>query len=146
MSAPVPYATGTLPVIFTGSYLTRQIGAGQLHVGAYGSVGTDPAKNDVIVGGSTVFDYLNSPPAGGLTAKEASLDVAMAVGSSLLTWTQAVSGVTGFYPTATGTQTNGHTFNTPNIIANLVKKNFDFVMNFFLENSIARNASGVPIP
>lgn len=133
MSAPTPWS-GPLPILVTGTYLKRQIGVGNLYVGSYAAAG----------GGGTVFDDLVNPPANGVIAENYSLSVAQAVGTSLLKWgTNAQGNVTA--PTSSGTQTNGHTFYTPLIVSNLVKKNFDFVMDFYLENSIARNSSGVPI-
>jgi hypothetical protein len=90
----------------------RTPGAGQLHVGSYASAG----------GGGTVFDTLVNPPATGITSETASLTWAQAMGSTALT-----SPVYGkpWYSAATA--------------LNLVSKNFDFVMNFYLENSMARS-------
>jgi hypothetical protein len=117
MSAPTPWS-GTIPLLFTGSYLTRTPGTGNLYVGSYASAG----------GGGTVFDDLVNPPATGVAAEEASLAWAQGVGS-----------------TATTSPNNGKPWYSGATAAALVAKNFDFVLNFYLEASIARNSSGVPI-
>jgi hypothetical protein len=118
MSAPTPYS-GPLPLLFTGSYLKRTPGTGNLYVGSYAAAG----------GGGTVFDDLVNPPTTGVAAETASLEAAQDVGTTALT-----------------SPTNGKSYYTAATVSNLVKKNFDWVMNFYLTNSIARDNSGVPIP
>lgn len=130
MSAPTPW-NGPLPIIFTGSYQNRQNGVGNLYVGSYSAAN----------GGGTVFDNLVNPPTTGVAAEEASLDFAQAVGVAALTWNAKATDVTGF-----SSQTNGKSYYTPETVANMIKKNFDFVMNFYIENSIARDGSGNPLP
>jgi len=116
MSAPTPWS-GPLPTTFTGSYLSRTPGLGNLYVGAYASAG----------GGGTVFDYLVNPPASGITSELASLSHAQAKGT-----------------TATTSSNYGKPWYTPATAQSLVTRNFDFVMDFYLEASIARSG-GVPI-
>jgi hypothetical protein len=116
MSAPTPWS-GNLPLIFTGSYLERTPGLGNLYVGSYAAAG----------GGGTVFDDLVNPPSTGVTAEEASLAWAQGVGSTSLTSTN-----------------NGKPWYSAATVTSLVTKNFDFVLNFYLEASIARSG-GVPI-
>ena len=116
MSAPTPY-NGPLPVTFTGSYLKRQIGLGNLYVGSYAAAG----------GGGTVFDSLVNPPDTGVEAETTSLDWAQGLGTTALT-----------------SPTHGKAYYTPQMVSDMVKKNSDWVMNFYLENSIARSG-GIPI-
>jgi hypothetical protein len=118
MSAPTPW-NGPLPLIFTGSYQKRQMGLGNLYVGSYTAPG----------GGGTAFDNLVNPPANGITAENASLATAQAVGTTSLT-----------------SPNNGKSYYTAATVSNMIEKNFDWVMQFYLTASIARNASGVPIP
>lgn len=116
MGAPTPYS-GPLPLIFTGSYLKQTPGTGNLYVGSYASAG----------GGGTVFDDLVNPPSTGVAAEAASLAYGQSVGTTSLT-----SSVHGkpYYSAAT--------------VTNMIKKNFDWVANFYKENSILRN-DGVPV-
>jgi hypothetical protein len=109
--------TVTLPLLYTGSYLKRTPGTGNLYVGSYASAG----------GGGTVFDDLVNPPASGVTAEAASLTLAQAKGSAALT-----------------SPVHGKAYYTPANVTSLVKKNMDFVMLFYLSASIARSG-GVPI-
>jgi len=118
MGAPTPW-NGPLPTLFTGSYLKRTPGTGNLYVGSYASAG----------GGGTVFDDLVNPPASGVAAEVASLDTAQAVGSTALT-----------------SPTHGKSYYTAANVTSLIKKNADFVMQFYLHASIARDGSGHPIP
>lgn len=117
MSTPTPWS-GPLPLLFTGSYLKRTPGLGNLYVGSYASAG----------GGGTVFDDLVNPPTTGTDAETASLD-----------WAQAVGTV------STTSSTHGQPWYTPANAAAMVTRNFDFVLNFYLEASIARDDSGDPI-
>lgn len=116
MSAPTPW-NGPLPIIFTGSYLKRTPGLGNLYVGSYSAAS----------GGGTVFDDLVNPPTTGVTAEEASLAWAQSVGTTALV-----------------SSTNGKPWYSAETVTNMVKKNTDFLMLFYLENSIVRN-DGVPI-
>jgi hypothetical protein len=117
MSTPTPWS-GPLPGLFTGSYLKRTPGLGNLYVGSYASAG----------GGGTVFDDLVNPPATGVDAEDASLAWSQAIGTTSMT-----SSVHGkpWYSAATA--------------AAMVTKNFDFVLNFYLEASIVRDSDGHPI-
>jgi hypothetical protein len=115
MGAPTPWS-GPLPELFTGSYMKKQFGTGGLYV--QGQTGA----------GGTVIDDLVNPPASAVAAEAASL-----------TWAQAVGS------TATTSPVNGKSWYTAATVTNMVKKNFDFVMNFYLTASIARDSSGVPI-
>lgn len=116
MGAPTPYS-GPLPLIFTGSYLKQTPGTGNLYVGSYASAG----------GGGTVFDDLVNPPTTGVTAETASLSYAQAVGTASLT-----------------SPVNGKPYYSAATVTNMIKKNFDWVANFYKENSILRN-DGVPV-
>jgi hypothetical protein len=116
MGAPTPYS-GPLPLIFTGSYLKQTPGTGNLYVGSYAAAG----------GGGTVFDDLVNPPSTGVTAEEASLAAAQTVGTTSLL-----------------SEVNGKSYYNAQIVTNMIKKNFDWVLNFYLENSIMRS-DGVPI-
>lgn len=108
MGAPTPWS-GPLPEVFTGSYLKKQFGTGGLYV-----------QNQTGAGG-TVIDDLVNPPATAVTAEAASLAWAQAVGSTSLT-----------------SADNGKPWYSAATVTNMVTKNFDFVMNFYLEASIAR--------
>lgn len=116
MSAPTPW-NGPLPILFTGSFLKRTPGLGNLYVGSYAAAS----------GGGTVFDDLVNPPSTGVTAEAASL-----------TWAQSVGTTAGPGGYEDGSWTSYK-------ITDLVSRNFDFVMNFYLEASIARTSEGVPI-
>lgn len=109
--------TVTLPLLYTGSYLKRTPGLGNLYVGSYASAG----------GGGTVFDDLVNPPAGGVTAEAASLTWAQAQGSASLVSTN-----------------NGKPWYSAATVTSMIKKNMDWVMLFYIENSIVRS-SGVPV-
>jgi hypothetical protein len=117
MSAPSPWS-GPLPALFTGSYLKRQHGLGNLYVGAYTAAG----------GNGTVFDNLVNPPATGVEAETDSLERAQTVGTTAMT-----------------SPNNGKTFWTPAMVVAMVAKQFDFMRTFYTEASISRNSSGVPI-
>ena len=112
-----------LPVLYTGSYLTKTPGVGNLYVGSYTAA----------AGGGTVFDYLVNPPGavggqgGGTGALTKSLNAAKAVGT-----------------TATSSPVKGWSTYTPLMLQNQVKRNYDFIMLRYLEASIARSG-GVPI-
>ena len=80
------------------------------------------------LGGGTVFDNLVNPPSGGVAAEAKSLTRAQAVGSTALT-----------------SPVNGKSYYSAATVTNMVKKNFDFVMNFYLDASIARDSGGHPI-
>jgi hypothetical protein len=110
--------TVTLPLLYTGSYLKRTPGTGNLYVGSYASAG----------GGGTVFDDLVNPPSSGVAAEASSLAWAQGKGS-----------------TATTSPTNGKPWYTPADVTKLVQRNYDFVMQFYLAASIARDGSGNPI-
>jgi hypothetical protein len=125
MSAPTPWS-GPLPLLFTGSFLQRTPGLGNLYVNSYANIGGRGGSVGNSASG-TVFDALVNPPSGGITAESFSLATAQAVGT-----------------TATSSPVNGKSYYTPAMVANLVQRNFDFVMNFYLEASIARS-SGTPI-
>lgn len=131
MSAPTPW-NGPLPILFTGSFQKRQYGVGSAYVPTFSVA---PGS----LGGGTVFDNLVNPPAGGVTAETASLQFAQSVGVLDLTWNAKATDVTGSVA-----QTNGKSWNSPAIVAKMIKKNFDFLMIFYLENSIARSG-GTPI-
>jgi hypothetical protein len=131
MSAPTPW-NGPLPILFTGSFQKRQFGVGSAYV-------TTWIQTPGSLTGGTVFDNLVNPPAGGVTAEAVSLTFAQAVGVLDLTWNAKGTDVTGSV-----TQTNGKPWYTPAIVAKMIKKNFDFVMIFYLENSIVRSG-GVPV-
>ena len=109
--------TVSLPLLYTGSYLKRTPGVGNLYVGSYASAG----------GGGTVFDDLVNPPSGGITAEEASLTLAQAVGTTSLV-----------------SENHGQPWYSAQTVTNMIKKNMDWVMLFYLENSIVR-ADGVPV-
>lgn len=109
--------TVTLPLLYTGSYLKRTPGIGNLYVGSYSSAG----------GGGTVFDDLVNPPSGGVSAEAASL-----------AWSQS-KGTTSMV-----SSTHGKPWYSPQMVTNMVKKNMDWVMLFYLENSIVRSG-GVPV-
>lgn len=109
--------TVTLPLLYTGSYLKRTPGTGNLYVGSYASAG----------GGGTVFDDLVNPPTAGATAEAASLAWAQSKGS-----------------TSTVSTVHGKAWYTPVNITSLIKKNMDFVMLFYLSASISRSG-GVPV-
>jgi hypothetical protein len=117
MSTPTPWS-GPLPVIFTGSYLKRTPGLGNLYVGSYAAAG----------GGGTVFDDLVNPPTTGVAAEETSLE-----------WAQGKGTV------AQGSPVHGHPWYTPADATAMVTRNFDWVMNFYLTASIARDSNGDPI-
>lgn len=117
MSTPTPWS-GPLPGLFTGSYLKRTPGTGNLYVGSYAAAG----------GGGTVFDDLVNPPSTGVAAETASLDWAQAIGT-----------------TSTESTNHGHSWWTPGLVTKMVTRNFDFVLNFYLEASIARDGDGHPI-
>jgi hypothetical protein len=110
--------TVSLPLLYTGSYLKRTPGTGNLYVGSYASAG----------GGGTVFDDLVNPPTTGIAAEEASL-----------AWAQGKGSV------ATTSPTNGKPWYTPADVTKLEVRNYDFVMQFYLAASIARDSSGNPI-
>lgn len=107
----------TLPLLYTGSYLKRTPGTGNLYVGSYASAG----------GGGTVFDDLVNPPTAGVEAEAASLAWAQSKGTRSLT-----------------SATHGKPWYSAATVTSMITKNFDFVMNFYLEASIAR-VSGVPV-
>lgn len=109
--------TVNLPLLYTGSYLKRTPGTGNLYVGSYASAG----------GGGTVFDDLVHPPAGGVSAETASLTWARSKGSTSL-----VSSV------------HGKPWYSAKVVTDMIKKNMDWVMLFYLENSIVRSG-GVPV-
>lgn len=115
MGAPTPWS-GPIPEVFTGSYLKKQFGTGGLYVQAQTGAG------------GTIIDDLVNPPSTAVAAEASSLAWAQAVGS-----------------TATTSPTNGKSWYTPATVTAMVKKNFDFVMNFYLTASIARDSDGVPI-
>lgn len=117
MGAPTPWS-GSLPLLFTGSYLKKTPGTGNLYVGSYAAAG----------GGGTVFDDLVNPPSTGVAAEEASLDWAQGVGTTSLVSTD-----------------HGHAWWTPQLVSDMVTRNYDFVLNFYLEASIARDDDGNPI-
>jgi hypothetical protein len=116
MSAPTPWS-GPVPSFFTGQYLKRTPGTGNLYVGSYAAAG----------GGGTVFDTLVNPPSTGVAAETASLEWAQGIGSEALT-----------------SPTHGKSFWTAQKVTDMVKKQFDFMLNFYLEASIIR-ANGVPV-
>ena len=112
-----------LPLLYTGSYLTKTPGVGSLYVGAYTAA----------AGGQTVFDTLVNPPGavggqgGGTGALAKSLTRAQAVGT-----------------TANTSPNKGFSTYSPLLVQGMVKRNVDFIMLRYLEASIARS-SGVPI-
>lgn len=108
----------TLPLLYTGTYLKRTPGLGNLYVGSYTAAG----------GGGTVLDDLVNPPATAVTAEAASLTHAQSVGT-----TSMVSA------------THGKPYYTPVNVTAMVQKNWDFVMQFYLANSIQRDGSGHPV-
>jgi hypothetical protein len=110
--------TVSLPLLYTGSYLKRTPGTGNLYVGSYASAG----------GGGTVFDDLVNPPATGVAAETASLAWAQAKGSAALT-----------------SPVHGKPWYSAANVTSLVRKNLDFVMQFYLAASIVRDAEGVPV-
>jgi hypothetical protein len=107
--------TVTLPLLYTGSYLKRTPGLGNLYVGSYTAAG----------GGGTVLDNLVNPPATAVAAENASLADAQAVGTTSMVST-----------------THGKSYYTPVNVTAMVKKNWDFVMQFYLNSSIQRDSSG----
>lgn len=115
MGAPTPWS-GPVPSVFTGSYLKKQFGTGGLYTQAQTGAG------------GTIIDDLVNPPSTAVAAEAKSLAWAQAVGSTSLTST-----------------TNGKPWYTAATVTAMVKKNFDFVMNFYLTASIARDGSGIPI-
>lgn len=112
-----------LPLLYTGSYLTKNPGVGSLYVGAYTAA----------AGGQTVFDTLVNPPGavggqgGGTGALTKSLNWAKAKGTTAMT-----------------SPVKGDASYTPALVSALVKRNVDFIMLRYLEASIARS-NGVPI-
>ena len=106
-----------LPLLYTGSYLTKTPGVGSLYVGAYTAA----------AGGQTVFDTLVNPPTTGVSAANKVLARAQARGT-----------------TANTSPVKGWSTYTPALVQGLVKRNVDFIMLRYLEASIARSA-GVPI-
>lgn len=108
----------TLPLHYTGTYLKRTPGVGNLYVGSYASAG----------GGGTVLDTLVNPPVTGIAAENKSLTWARGKGTPALT-----------------SPIHGKSYYSAADVTNLVKKNMDFVMRFYLEASIARDNTGVPI-
>lgn len=117
MSTPTPWS-GPLPGLFTGSYLKKTPGTGNLYVGSYTAPG----------GGGTVFDDLVNPPATGIDAEDASLAWAQSVGTDSLV-----------------SEVHGQPWWSGQLVTNMVTRNFDFVLNFYLEASIARDDDGNPI-
>lgn len=116
MGAPTPYS-GPLPLTFTGSYLKRTPGTGNLYVGSYASAG----------GGGTVYDDLVNPPSAGIAAELQSLAWSQAVGTASLT-----------------SSVHGKPYYSAQIVTNMIKKNYDWVANFYKTNSILRS-NGVPV-
>lgn len=108
----------TLPLLYTGSYLKRTPGVGNLYVGSYSSAG----------GGGTVFDNLVNPPAGGVAAEAKNLLWAKSKGTATLV-----------------SANHGQPWYSAATVTKMITHNMDWVMNFYLENSISRNSSGVPI-
>jgi hypothetical protein len=152
MSTPTPWSA-TLPILFTQSYMKRQFGLGNLYIGSYASApvsfpvgvnipywpgattgGYSPGIPGATYGG-TVFDNLVTQPGtgAGLVAETASTAAAQAVGTTI---------TTGFNTFLNSTTANKY---TPLFVQNLVVRNYDALLNFYLEASISRNASGVPI-
>jgi hypothetical protein len=109
--------TVTLPLLYTGSYLKRTPGVGNLYVGSYAAAS----------GGGTVFDDLVNPPATGVTAETSSLAWAQAKGS-----------------TSTVSTVHGKPWYTAVDVTKLATHNMDWVMRFYLEASISR-VGGVPV-
>jgi hypothetical protein len=156
MSAPTPWSA-TLPILFTQSFQKRQFGVGNLNIGSYSSapvsfpanatipywpnqtagLGTSGGYTPGISGftyGGTVFDNLVTQPGtgAGATAETASTAAAQAVGTTI---------TTGYNTYLNSTTANAY---TPAVVQNLAHKNYDAILNFYLEASILRSG-GSPV-
>ena len=152
MSTPTPWSA-SIPILFSQSFMKRQFGVGNLHIGSYAGAPAKFADNSTIpywpnstapgssVGingvytGGTVFDNLVTQPGtgAGLTAETASTAAAQAVGTTI---------TTGYNVYLNSTTANKY---TPATVLSLAHRNYDAILNFYLEASISRDGSGNPL-